>query len=1078
MLLPRPRSRSQIRAGAVTVLALIAMVTIAAAPTTAAQAPIVVASAITDVAPVNLTSFTNSAPLPFSSPGDGFDEYQRGVSPSIPFGLADDSDSIFTGDSLGILTESDPAPMFGVIDTVNGDTAGPVVATWVFDVSSAASLSVAIDAAAMGDFETTDVIGWTYSIDGAPAMPLFDLAVDEADSRTYTLSDGDMFTLDDPMNVGTVQLTNEFATIVTALPTSGAALTLALSAEVDGGSEAIAFRNIVVSSTAPPAPPTDVHIHDIQGSGSAAPDVGQIVSVEAIVVGDYQDVDQLQGFFLQEEDVDIDADPTTSEGIFVFCDACAVDVNEGDRVEVTGEIEERFGMTQLDAAAGGVDIAAVSSGLPTPAQISLPVVGDVDTFYEQFEGMLVEFTDTLVVSEYFQLARFGQIVLYPGARPFQYTQTDDTPTMAEYQAHLADLAAHRVILDDDNNDQNSPLPAGTIFHPQPGGFGVGAQGVDFFRGGDELTSLIGVLHWSWAGASGTDAWRIRPIDAAPAAFAATNARPAAAPDVGGSLTVAAFNVLSYFSTIDAGAGICGPLADQGCRGADSADELTRQTDKLAAAITAMDADIVGLVELENNASGSLDAIVAALPGYDYVNAGTIGADAIKVGLIHRTATVTPLGAHAILDDSVDPTFVQTENRPVLAQAYTEIATGEVLTVAVNHLKSKGSDCDALGDPNLNDGQGNCNLTRTAAATALATWLAADPTGSGSPDNLIIGDLNAYAGEDPITALRNAGYVDVVAQGGVSDHSFVFDGQLGTLDYAMASPSIVAKVTGAASWAINADEVNVFDYNDTIVDASEASFEAKPSGNPLYAPDVFRSSDHDPVLVGLDLMGGGLCNGQTVTVNLSLGQMPTANDDVILGTIGDDVIAAGAGNDIVCGLAGNDTIWGQDGDDQIFGGTGDDKLRGGNDNDMVWGEDGSDDLSGGRGDDTVDGGAGNDMRVRGGTGVDIVSGGDGNDVLVAGNGGEDTVSGGSGTDKVTGGPRPDMLWGGDGDDLVKGNGGADTIDAGAGDDSVFGGPQPDTIDGGAGTDWCNGGTTGSGAPESDTAVGCETVTNVP
>jgi uncharacterized protein len=82
-------------------------------------------------------------------------------------------------------------------------------------------------------------------------------------------------------------------------------------------------------------------------------------------------------------------------------------------------------------------------------------------------------------------------------------------------------------------------------------------------------------------------------------------------------------------------------------------------------------------------------------------------------------------------------------------------------VVVNHLKSKGSDCEDVDDPDVFDEQGNCNLTRTAAAEALATWLTADPTGSGDADVLIIGDLNSYAKEDPIKALTAAGYRDLV-----------------------------------------------------------------------------------------------------------------------------------------------------------------------------------------------------------------------------------------------------------------------------------------------------------------------------
>jgi uncharacterized protein len=229
----------------------------------------------------------------------------------------------------------------------------------------------------------------------------------------------------------------------------------------------------------------------------------------------------------------------------------------------------------------------------------------------------------------------------------------------------------------------------------------------------------------------------------------------------------------------------------------------------------------------------------------------IGGDAIKVALIHQPASVTPIGDFAILDSSVDPRFNDSRNRPVLAQTYRDNADGGVFTVAVNHLKSKGSACD--GDPNTGDGSGNCNGTRTAAAEALVDWLATDPTGSGDPDMLIIGDLNAYDKETPIDAIiegadDTAGtdddYTDLVAQFlGEDAYSFVFDGQVGYLDHALANVDLLDQVTGATVWLINADEPDLIDY--------DTSFK-QPAQQAIYAPDAYRSSDHDPVIVGLDV----------------------------------------------------------------------------------------------------------------------------------------------------------------------------------------------------------------------------------
>jgi hypothetical protein len=181
------------------------------------------------------------------------------------------------------------------------------------------------------------------------------------------------------------------------------------------------------------------------------------------------------------------------------------------------------------------------------------------------------------------------------------------------------------------------------------------------------------------------------------------------------------------------------------------------------------------------------------------------------------------------------------NRPSLAQAFQVNATGARFIVDTNHLKSKGSGCD---DPDAGDGQGSCNEVRVNAATALVDWLAGDPTGTGEADVLLIGDYNSYAMEDPITTIKNAGYTNLVSSFlGPEAYSYAFDGQWGYLDQALGSASIVPQVAGVGDYHINSDEPSVLDYN---TDFKTANLIAS-----LYAPDQFRVSDHDPVVVGLN-----------------------------------------------------------------------------------------------------------------------------------------------------------------------------------------------------------------------------------
>jgi uncharacterized protein len=643
----------------------------------------------------------------------------------------------------------------------------------------------------------------------------------------------------------------------------------------------VAVGSVATSLACAQAPCSVTHrIHQVQGSGAATPLAGTTVTVEGIVTADFQSIPQstvggqLRGFFMQEEDADVDGDPATSEGIFVFTgNNPPADVLEGQRVCVRGSASEFFNMTQLTATTTGsiVITAPIPAPAPAPAEIDLPVVGDVDAFYEQREGMLVRFVDPMVVSEYFELARYGQLVLTANDRPYQYSHLDDTPTAAEYAVFLDNLRRRRIILDDDNNTQNAPLPSGVFFHPVPGGFGVGTQGVNYFRGGDTIFPLIGVLHWSFAGQTGTDAWRVRPTrNVSGLKIGLTNSRPAASPPVDSSLLkVVSFNVLNYFTTIDTtssdSTGPCGPSGTLDCRGADSIEEFERQTTKLLAALNEMRPDVAGLVEIENGPTAGTPAIATLaerLSGasgelYRHIDTGIVGTDAITVGFIYRAGRVRPIGPPALLTAAgfTDPLGTgQQRNRPAVAQTFEQISNGERLNVIVNHLKSKSPSGATGADLDQLDGQSAWNATRTAAARYLADiWLPTDPTGQQEPDNLIIGDLNAYRGEGPITALAASGYTDLLrAYEGDDAYSYVFDGQLGYLDHALANDSMASQVVSVQPWLINADEVPVFDYNDTTRTTGEATFEAKPTGNPLYEPNEFRTSDHDPVVVALEL----------------------------------------------------------------------------------------------------------------------------------------------------------------------------------------------------------------------------------
>ena len=703
-------------------------------------------------------------------------------------------------------------------------------------------------------------------------------------------------------------------------------------------------------------------IHALQGNGISSPETGNAHVIEGVVVGDFQTSAHLRGFFLQEEDGDTDTDPMTSEGIFVYDGSLPeVDVQVGEVVRVMGSVDEYYDLTELTSI---TDIAVCGTGTATASIVNLPV-STLDV-WEQHEGMLMTFPQTLFVTENYNQGRYGEVDLSVFDRL-------DNPT------NVVLPGADALALQDLNDRSRIQLEDGsTIQNPDPAPYmGEG----NTLRAGDTLPGLTGVLHYSF------EAYELHPTELVE--FTRENNRPQDPPDVGGELKVASFNVLNYFTTLDGSGPICGPAADQDCRGADSPEEFERQRTKIINAILALNADVVGLMEIENHADDNAvqDLVnglndLAGFEIYGFITTGPIGTDAIKVALIYKPGTVTPEGEYAILDSSVDPTFLDTRNRPALVQTFMENVSGETFSVAVNHLKSKGSACDDIGDPDLGDGQGNCNLTRTSAAIALANWLGTDPTGSGDPDFLIIGDLNAYAMEDPVAALQAAGYTDLIqSRIGAGAYSYVFEGQSGYLDHALSNSTLTAQVMGAAIWHINADEPSALDYNDY----------NQPD---LYTEEVFRASDHDPVVIGISLIPQ--CAGLNATIYVSRDGLivggpfdgrtyqhmirGTAADDVMVGTSDGDNMFGYEGDDVICGLGGNDVLAGREGDDRLFGGSGNDTLIGWIGNDYLEGGEGYDVLLGFFGDDFLYAGAGRDV-LNGGHGYDECDGGEGDDHAV-------------------------------------------------------------------------------------------------
>ncbi|MBK8020521.1 MAG: ExeM/NucH family extracellular endonuclease [Chloroflexi bacterium] len=692
------------------------------------------------------------------------------------------------------------------------NTPGTVNLTTPADVPPTVSTTSPLDNAVDVAVDTNVTI--TFSEPVSVTDPWFTFSCTTSGSVTPSVSGGPTtFTLDPASNLAL----NETCTIT---------VTAAQVADQDGTPDAMAadytfdFTTTAVEVCSTPFTP----IYTLQEAGSNFGLAGTF-TVEGIVTGDFQNDNQLDGFFLQ--DATGDGNPVTSDGIFVFDDQpLLADVVVGQRVRVTGTVSE---FTPVSASATQTRITPTQivscgdTGAITTVSVTLPFADP--SFAERYESMRVNVAQTLDVTEVFSVGRFGQVGLSSGARLENPTNEVLPGAPANAMAAANDL--NYLVLDDGNQRQN-PDPAPYLFGPEP-----------TLRNGDRTTDLTGILTYMDASPDATtsaEATGFRLYPTLPVTFTRDNPRPTA-PVNGGTLRVISFNVLNYFNGDGVGGGF--PTS----RGASTALEFQRQSDKIVAAIDALDPAIAGLIEIEND-TGALSALadlvnrlnaVAGAGTYAYVETGVVGTDEIKVAFIYQPAIVTPVGTPLVDLNAI-------HNRPPVVQLFEQISTGARFNVVVNHFKSKGCDGATGLDLDQGDGQSCFNARRVQQAQRLITFLTTTVIPqSGDQDVLIIGDLNAYLKEDPIAALEGAGYTNLTTTYISDPYSYLFDGEYGTLDHALATASMAAQVHDVNEWHINADEPIVLDYN----------MEFKSDAQDLLNVGTpYRSSDHDPIVVDL------------------------------------------------------------------------------------------------------------------------------------------------------------------------------------------------------------------------------------
>ncbi|PSW13156.1 endonuclease [Photobacterium rosenbergii] len=646
-----------------------------------------------------------------------------------------------------------------------------------------------------------------------------------------------------------------------------------------------------------------VPIYDVQGDGDRSPLVpeGSFESPEKYFVRGVvtaRGESLYKGFYLQ--DPYGDGNENTSDGVFVFLGGGTApnDIQPGAEVCVEATVKEYYGNTQLDVRNNAFKVVSTDNPIPAPTAFRVKEGEDLHTALERHEGMqvLLDADSPLVITRNFSFdyaSYRNNLMLAHNTPLYNPTHLYAAETEAAKQ-QAAENAISRVYVESDYKAKDGEVPWFDNFNPVDG----------YLRMGDKLNGLTAMVGYSYG------EYRLvttNTINSGHLGREPENERteqPVTAYENG--LKVAGFNVLNYFTSY-AKSGNPNPMCteasvgpnDNCYRGAPSVDEFALQQAKLVNAIVAMDADIVTLMELENNGfdeNSALDSLVNALndeqtdkkdhyravkvhksdltfkdePGFEGVE--YFGTDAITVGIIYRHHKVKAKNKarqimmpeqHAPLDDGGVKSAYQ---RHAMMQKFNIPGAKDDLTVIVNHFKSKGSTCweDDFIFGEDEDVQGSCNNFRVSAAKVLGEAVQ-DIKG----DVLVMGDLNSYGMEDPILTLtsfdeadrggkiytasyttldgkvfENEGQLVEKGYGLVNlkhktDYSYSYEGELGSLDHALASPSLVNKVTAVEAWHINAAESNLFEYS------------SKYTGDLEKSDNIYSSSDHDPIIVTLE-----------------------------------------------------------------------------------------------------------------------------------------------------------------------------------------------------------------------------------
>lgn len=536
--------------------------------------------------------------------------------------------------------------------------------------------------------------------------------------------------------------------------------------------------------------PSSTPIHAIQGREFDSGMLGETVSTTGVIT-----LRTDSGLYI--ESLDPDRDPKTSEGLFLATASPDPSLQPGMVVTASGTVDELG--ERRDTQTALVNLTGLNPcGEPRARPMSTATLPMGGRDREALENMRVSFESASIITDVYRLSD-GE---------FQIARDFYLPAPTEV-ARPGDEA----------QQQQSRNWAYSLYAELP----PGESGT--FRVGDELLSDAGVLGHDGIGP------RLY-LEESPRLI--QQAIPEISRPLKGAVRVVSLNLQNYFNGDGAGAGFPTP------RGAETRAEFDAQRERFRAVLAQLQPDVVAVQELEN------DGFSAGSAAQDFIEdlrqasgaswavaqpeASAIGTDEITVGLFYRTDLFTPVGPARLLDAAPFDLL----NRVPVAQVLEHSSSGERVAVSVNHFKSKGSCPDQGRDEDQRDGQGCWNAARLAAAQALGPWLMTLADNQAQGKALLLGDLNAYRMENPIQYLIAEGYRDLTASiGERHQYSYVFRGQSGTLDHALATPALADDVESARIQNINAGFPPRMDLS----------------------PDWVRSSDHDPVIVDIRLGRG-------------------------------------------------------------------------------------------------------------------------------------------------------------------------------------------------------------------------------